>query len=414
MPVIVAGVFFLGPWRTLFKPRVALITILLGLVGMSTFLYLPIRSAANPPIIYQKIDSLSTFYEYITAAQARQSSLRESMLPGFSDVSDRFNEVVLFSYHSWFIFLVFVPTLLLLLPPLWPKLRSYWRWLVFLAAGMIVHVYLIFVLSDVYNHYYLPMLLYVSIWAGISVFLITSLYDALIKQGLLRWIPTTAVGVLFLGVLAAGLPHAWVFADHSDDRSMRAYIDYVFAESRTGAMVLANWESYTGILYMQKVEGQRPDILLYSVPVPIPGELLSSLKRQHPSSPVLVSRSFNITDADQLNGIRSDYPLSLKGGTYQDFDHGKPFPIAAQLFKETASGNFDRAGARGSQGPVTVKIMTGYLTGVLPSPAIAEGQTQAALLELPSHCFIFPYGRTVKVEFGPSLIAPSEAATIAL
>lgn len=340
MPVIVAGVFFLGPWRTLFKPRAALITILLGLVGMSTFLYLPIRSAANPPIIYQKIDSLSTFYEFITAAQARQSSLRESMLPGFSDVSDRFNEVVLFSYHSWFIFLVFVPTLLLLLPPLWPKLRSYWRWLVFLAAGMIVHVYLIFVLSDVYNHYYLPMLLYVSIWAGISVFLITSLYDALIKQGLLRWIPMTAVGALYLGVLAAGLPHAWVFADHSEDRGMRTYIDHVFAEARPGAMVLANWESYTGILYMQKVEGQRPDILLYSVPVPIPGELLSSLKRQHPSSPVLVSRSFNITDADQLNGIRSDYPLSLKGGTYQDFDHGKPFPIAAQLFKEAATGQF--------------------------------------------------------------------------
>ncbi|MHB1326370.1 MAG: protein O-mannosyl-transferase family, partial [Thermoleophilia bacterium] len=168
LPVIVAGVFFLGPWRTLFNSRAALITILLGLMGMSTFLYLPIRSAANPPILTQKVDSLSKFYEYITAAQARQSSLRESILPGFSDVSDRFSEVVLFSYHSWFIFLVFVPTLLVLLPPLWSKLRSYWRWLVFLAAGMIVHVFLIFVLSDVYAHYYLPMLLYFSIWAGIS------------------------------------------------------------------------------------------------------------------------------------------------------------------------------------------------------------------------------------------------------
>ncbi|MHB1362005.1 MAG: protein O-mannosyl-transferase family [Thermoleophilia bacterium] len=340
LPVIIAGLFWLGPWRPLIQPKVVLTTILMGLAGMSTFLYLPIRSAENPTVSYQKIDSLSTFYEYVSASQARQSSLRESLLPGLNNISDRFNEVVLFSYHSWFMVLVFVPTLLLLLPPLWPQFRVYWRWLVFLAAAMIVHVFLIFVLSDVYDHYYLPMLLYVSIWTGISVLLIMSLFDILFKRGWLKWISKAAIGALYLGVLAAGLPHAWEFADHSEDRSMRAYANYVFSQANHGAVVLANWESYTGMLYLQKVEGQRTDISLYSVPVPLPDSIFSFVKNNHPDSQILISRSFNISDAEQLRNIRTDYPLSLKGGTYQDFNHGKPFPIAAQLFRETASGQF--------------------------------------------------------------------------
>jgi len=340
LPVIIGGLFFLGPWRTLIKPRTALITVLMALAGMSTFLYLPIRSAQNPAVLYQKIDSLSTFYDYVSAAHARQSSSRESMLPGFSDISDRFNEVVIFSYHSWFIFLVFIPTLLLLLPPLWPRLRTYWRWLIFLAAAMIVHVLLIFILSDVFDHYYLPMLLYFSIWAGISVFLITLPFDILIKRRWLKWIPMIAVAALYLGVLAAGLPHAWEFADHSEDRSTRAYANYVFSQANQGAMVLANWESYTGMLYLQKVEGQRTDISLYPVPVPLPDSMLSYLKGMHPGAQVLLSRSFNITDKDQLKIIRADYPLSLKGGSYQDFEHGKPYPVAAQLFREASNGQF--------------------------------------------------------------------------
>ena len=114
---------------------------------------------------------------------------------------------------------------------------------------------------------------------------------------------------------------------------MGDYVDYVFGKARDGAVVLANWESYTGMLYAQKVEGKRPDLTFYSVPVEGLDEAAAEIKAQYPSSQMLISRSFYIEKESDIYEFGREHPLSLKGRTYQDFSHGKPYPVAAQLFE---------------------------------------------------------------------------------
>jgi len=334
LPVLLAGIFLLGPWRTLLKPGPLLILVLMLMAGLSVYLYLPICSAADPPILYQKIDSLSTFYNFVSASHARETKLRDSILPGLSEVGERLDEVVYQSYYPFSAYLMIGPVIVLLLPAVWTRLRRLRRWLLFLVMGMVVHIFTIFVLSDIYNHYYLPMLFYFAIWAGFAAYLIITICEVYISRKWLKQFSVLATGAFYITVLALGLSNTWVFANHGGDRGMREYINTVFRQARPGAVVLANWESYTGLLYAQKIEGQRPDVSLYSVPVPIPKELWFSIKAEHPSSQVLIARSFNVMNESDAKLYGAWQPLSIKGGTYQDFKHGKPYPVAAKVFDE--------------------------------------------------------------------------------
>jgi hypothetical protein len=341
LPVPIAGIFFLGPWRTLLKPKSGLILLLLFVAGLSSYLYLPIRSAMDPPFMYQKIDSLSTFINYASASHARDTKLRESVLPDVDEANDRLGEVVYSSYYPPYIWVTFAPAMLLLFPGVWRKLHRIRGWLGFLAAGMVAHVLIIFILSDIYAHYYLPLLFYFSVWAGFSIYLIEITFDILIRA--IRWHQLAAIGAgaVYLLLLAAGLPHSWDFANHREDRTMRNYVKFVFEKARPGAVVMATWESYTGLNYAQKVEGRRPDIVLMSVTDEYLNKVLPNVpeeKAAHPSSDILISASYNIKnpgDAVTRDAMTygSKHPLSIKALTYQDFNHGGPYPVATRLYQ---------------------------------------------------------------------------------
>jgi len=332
IPVFIAGIFVLGPWRSLIKLKPILISVLMVSIGLSTYLYLPIRSADEPEVMYQKVDSVSKLYRYVTAGDARDSAHKEPSLPGISEISDRMREVVRNSYFPSYSVLIFAPAIVLLYPAVWPVLRKRRRYLIFLAGAALVHMMIVFILSNVYAQYYMPLLLYLSIWAGFSVYLIIVMSESYISNEKLKYLPVAITGAVYFIVLALGLPQTWEFANHNHDTGMGDYVEYVFEKTPENSVVLANWESYTGMLYAQIIEGLRPDLTIFPVQVEEIDTAVSDAELRDPSANIMVSRSFYIENESEIREFGRDHPLSLKGRTYQDFDHGKPYPVAAQLF----------------------------------------------------------------------------------
>jgi hypothetical protein len=179
----------------------------------------------------------------------------------------------------------------------------------------------------------MPVLLYFSLWAGFSVFLIMAMAEAYLPEGLTRLIPVVATGAIYLVVLGLGMPRVWEFANHHDDRGMRAYVDFVLEKAKPGAVVLANWDSYTGLAYAQKIEGQRPDLKIYSVSADDWRAGLPQYRQENPGRPILLSRTLPFDDRQGVTELSQIFFLSIKGRTFQDQNHGEPFPAAIVLYQ---------------------------------------------------------------------------------
>ena len=63
---------------------------------------------------------------------------------------------------------------------------------------------------------------------------------------------------------------------------------------------------------------------------------LPGVVRDVPGAAVYLARSLPFTDTQGTNPVGSCYFISTKGRTYQDQEHGEPWPAAAQLYQVTA------------------------------------------------------------------------------
>ncbi len=335
IPVLLAGVFVLGPWRKLLKPKPLLVTLLLIAAGLSFYAYLPIRSATNPAVLYQKIDSLGRLYRFVTVSEARSTGTFAAKLPGQEQLRERLSEVVRQGYYPSFAFLVFGPAITLLYPVVFRTIKRMRRFLIWLSAGAFFHMAVVFAISGIFVQYYLPVLLYFSIWTGFSVYLVVTAAGAYLEKGRFSRAPGIITAVIYMGVLALGLPHLWPFVNHHNDHGMRKFGNWAFSQAKPDAVILANWDSAPGLLYMQKVEGERPDLKIYTVPPDTWRNNLSDIEKQHPGAQVLLARSLPFDNRAGTRAIGSWYFISVKGRTYQDQDHGLPWPAAVQLFEVT-------------------------------------------------------------------------------
>lgn len=332
LPVLLAGVVVLGPWRDLIRPKAALLTILFFAVGVSVYAYLPIRSAANPEIMYEKVDSLQSLVRYVTAGEQRAAGEHGFIkFPSASDLMDRFTEVVRQGYYPSYAFLVFAPAVVLFYPAVWPRLKSMRRLLIYLAAAMAAHMFFIIAISGLFAQYYVPLLLYFSMWAGFSIWLVMVMAEEYLPEGRARLVPIALAGTLYLGVLALGINHTWDFVNHRHDRGMRNYADWVFENAGPNAVVLAEWNAFAGLMYIQKIEGQRPDLNINQVDESW-RDTLRSIRAAKPNAQILISLSQPHESSNDMVPVGGDYYLSIKGRTYQDRSHGEPYPLTVRLY----------------------------------------------------------------------------------
>lgn len=332
MPVLVAGVFVLGPWRKWLKPKPLLLTAGLLLLGLSIYAYLPIRSAMDPAIRYSPVDSLSSLYRFVTVSEARSTGTFATQLPGQDELRQRLSEVVRQGYYPSYAFLVFGPAITLFYPAVWRRLKPYRRVLGFLLAGATFHMTVVFIISGIYVQYYLALLLYFAIWAGFSVWLVMTAAEEYIDLKRWRFVPVLVTGIIYFSVLALGLPQIWPFANHHNDTGMRDYADRIFSQAKSGATIMANWDAYPGLLFAQKVDGQRQDLRI----VPVPPETWRdhlAFERQLNPPQILLARSLPFDDRAGTQEIGPWYFISIKGRTYQDQSHGHPWPASVETFE---------------------------------------------------------------------------------
>jgi len=247
-------------------------------------------------------------------------------------LKERLTEVIRKGYFPSYAFLVFGPAITLLYPAVLKRLRPSRRLLLLLLIGAVAHMTIVFIISGIYVQYYLPVLLYFSIWTGFSVYLVMTVADIYLDMPRFKQLPVLVTGAIYFTVLALGIPGIWPFVNHHNDMGMRQYDDWVFSQAKPGAVILANWDAYPGLVYAQKVDGQRPDLKLVSVPPETWRDYLLAERSDNPSQ-ILLARSLPFDDREGTTEIGSWNFISIKGRTYQDQSHGFPNPAAVQLFE---------------------------------------------------------------------------------
>ena len=331
-PVLAAGLFVLGPWRKVLRLKPMLIALLLLGLGLAIYAYLPLRSSMNPSVRYQPVDSVSSLYRFVTVSEARSTGTFATRIPGEEQLKERLTEIIRKGYFPSYAFLVFGPAITLLYPSVLKRLRPSRRLLLLLLIGAVAHMTIVFIISGIYVQYYLPVLLYFSIWTGFSVYLVMTVADIYLDMPRFKQLPVLVTGAIYFTVLALGIPGIWLFVNHHNDMGMRQYDDWVFSQAKPGAVILANWDAYPGLVYAQKVDGQRPDLKLVSVPPETWRDYLLAERSDNPSQ-ILLARSLPFDDREGTTEIGSWNFISIKGRTYQDQSHGLPNPAAVQLFE---------------------------------------------------------------------------------
>ncbi len=258
VPGCLCYVLCVAPRRVLSPPALTLMSAA-GLLGLSIYLYLPLRAAANPAFNYLgsydatgvftplRLSDPSTLWWLIRGGPFTHEMLGYSPV-GLLRETGRFATQLA---QSFFVFGV-VPGLL----GMAALFRRDWRLglallLMFLfSAGF----YIGYRVIDK-NTMFLPTYLIWALWLGYGYQTILSWLDA----DMAVWGHRIVAGVIVALVIAACLWN-WPLASRAGDTSVRQRGEQILAAAAPQALILGWWETTPLVEYLQLVEGRRPDI----------------------------------------------------------------------------------------------------------------------------------------------------------
>jgi len=223
--------------------------VLLGLLGFSFNLFLPIRSGTEPLLDWGAPNDWDRFWKHYLADQYSiwhfQSSNRfsENFLGYLGGLPGRFS----------------VPAVLLGLLGLFGLVtKKIWSTTAVLAGIFVVTLvwasgYEIFDLEP----YFLPADLVVAVLAVVGV---TFLWNAIRVR--VPWAANGVVGVLALGCLVGQTLPDWSARNRADDRFVRTHLELSLHGLPPGALFFSGfWDAVVSpSLYLQQVEGERTDL----------------------------------------------------------------------------------------------------------------------------------------------------------
>jgi hypothetical protein len=233
---------------------------LLFLVGFSVNLYLPIRASQNPPVNWGDPSDLQRFLTMITTGYGRGF-----INPFESVLSVRFH-VRLLSLFPLYEFTVFGLVIAGVGAFDLYKKRSAFLLvsvLVMLFTAVMVSIYGI---HNIFN-YFQPIYLMIGILFGVG----TKVILAFMGEGLYRFkqlrltILTPERRVLLMSLLILGIPLSlfsrnYHNVDRSQHRDAADFTEFIFNELEQDSIVLADFWSWTPLVYKNVVEGGGSDI----------------------------------------------------------------------------------------------------------------------------------------------------------
>ena len=247
------------PWRDL--PLFAL----LFLVGFAVNLYLPIRAAQEPVMMWADASDWRTFWRMITVGQASQSIV-DSFATSPAILGARLQRMILFPPYEF--------TIVGLALALWGAVRL-WRdnraLLCHSLAGssLTLLIVLTYRIHNIFQ-YFLPMYVMAAIWLGVGV-------HALLERLLLwqnghreekpaRSLPSMVPALMSLLLLGLPLHLVWrdfPVLDRSQNDSSYLYANYLWRRLEKDARLLADFWAWAPLAYYQTIGGWRPDVWTY-------------------------------------------------------------------------------------------------------------------------------------------------------
>ncbi len=332
------------------------------LLGLSAYVYLPVRARVGPLVPWGDPQRLEQFIWHITGKQYQvwmfSSSLGEVLRNAARGLG------IVGRSLLW----VLVPAVL------WGWVRL-WRTRRPLAVGLAVTVLLTFAYAANYNipdieAYYLPAMTALVIPTAVGL-------EALARRaGRLRW------GLLLLVPAAAALN--WQTADRSDDFVAHDHALNTLQSAAPDATIITDWwDLYSAALYLQQVDGVRPDVCI------IDKELLRRswyFARLERSWPWLVSAS-----APEIAAFREQLDLFEHGRLKESRTIQERFIRMLDSFilrhpERPAYTTYDAdAGIDARQMlPGHVRVPVGLLFELRPDSAIAAASFESMRVRVPS------------------------------
>jgi hypothetical protein len=226
---------------------------LFAVLPLSLYAYLPLRYLADPPLNYvgRYFDvSLATPSGMLWMISGRMFG-QEMFGAALADGSINILRLV----FSLWLDLLGVGGILALI-----GIRRLWkreRWFSVFSLLGIVCVLIFFGFYDVVDTQTMTVPALVALMPFVGEGL-SAIHDALQQYRLApaRYaVPT--FGILL--VVVGGMVN-WPYADHHTDYSSAIYADALLDEVEPSALIVTQWTSATPLLYMQVVEGRRPDV----------------------------------------------------------------------------------------------------------------------------------------------------------
>ncbi len=250
-------------WR-FWISRPALLAALALTAGLAVYLYLPARAAGDPLLNWGNPDTWQRFWWHVTARQYRVSLFSAPVWP----------QVIFAAKLGW---TQFTPVgLALLVVGAWRMARAH-RPLFWMLALIIVCTTAYawaYVIEDDGDAYYLPAFLAASVWvtwgaAAIMAWASASFSGEVAGMPARTRLHTDAPGAsgawpaiaLLLIVPVVALAMNWPACNRRGDTISEDYVRDAFAEIATNGLLLTrDWQLAAPALYLQQVEGLRPDL----------------------------------------------------------------------------------------------------------------------------------------------------------
>ncbi|HVP35351.1 MAG TPA: DUF2723 domain-containing protein [Terriglobales bacterium] len=238
--------------KSLFERNRIILMLSFFILGISVYLYLPIRSSLNPLMNWGAPSALSNLKRHISGWQYRVWMFSESSQAFWESLK---NYLHLF-YSQFPAYLV--PWLILGFIIL---LKKNWKIFVFLLLIFLFTIFygINYQIPDI-DPYFLPSFLAAAIWLGCGIAWICDFLRE-IRQNM-RTI------ALILIILFSSLPLINLFRNYFKQDESRNYFAYDYAEDilksiKKDSIVLTKiWDHYSPWLYLKYVENKRPDVKL--------------------------------------------------------------------------------------------------------------------------------------------------------
>jgi hypothetical protein len=228
---------------------------LLGLIGVSLYLFIPLRALAGPASIYGSFLTWDGFSSLVSGAQFRRDmhfSSESSLIAAWAAIPEVIGQFVARS-NVVFVGAALMGAMIHLARDRWAALM-----LVLVTASSVY--FFANYLGDL-DHYLLVAWLAFAVWLAVAAEAAVGLLE--------RRIPALARGPfgLRLELVALLLPLVigvtnWAGHDESDNRTGEQFAALVFSELPPDAVLLTYWDALTNLSYAHCVEGERPDVSL--------------------------------------------------------------------------------------------------------------------------------------------------------